>query len=143
MESIYAKKTLNDYEIGQFALFTKTISASDVMLFAGISGDLDPLYLNREFGESTVYGSQLAHPMLVASMIGGAVFRLLKPDFYPVSRSFEVVKPFPVGETVTTRAVITEKDEEHHQIKLLLEAYNSAGELVVKETSTEQMEIRK
>lgn len=143
MQNVYEKKTLADLKEGDFTLFTKTISASDVMLFAGISGDLSPLYMNEKFAEDTIFGQALANPVQIASMIGGAVFRLLKPDFYPLALSFETVKPFAVGDTITTRAEILSKDEEKNQVTLLLEAYNSARELVLKGTALEQMEIRK
>ena len=143
MQNVYKKKTLNDLEIGDFSLFTKTISASDVMLFAGISGDLSPLYINEKFAEETIFTHPLANPMLISSLMCGAIYRLLKPDFYPNSLSFEMVEPMVVGDTVTTRAEVIQKDVEKNQVELLLEAYNSERKLVVKGRACEQLEIRK
>ena len=143
MQNVYKKKTLVDLNVGDFALFTKTISASDVMLFAGISGDLNPLYMNEKFAEATVFSHALANPMLISSMICGAAFRLLKTDFYPLSLSFDIVKPLLVGDTITARAEVLAKDDKTNQVTLLLEAFNSNRELVVKGIALEQMEIRK
>lgn len=143
MQNVYEKKTLSDLKEGEFALFTKTVSTSDVMLFAGSSGDLSPLYLNEKFAEETVFGQAVANPILISSMLCGAAFRLLKPDFYPISLSFDIVKPMAVGDTVTARAEVLSKDPEHNQVTLLLEAYNSARELVIRGSAVEQMEIRK
>ena len=77
MEMSYPPKTLH---VGDFALFPKTVSASDVTLFAGVSGDMNPLYLNETYGQHSSYKMRLVPPMLIASMMGGAVNRLLRPS---------------------------------------------------------------
>lgn len=142
MDMIYEKKRPEDLKVGDFSLFPKTVSASDVMMFAGLTGDLSPVYLNEEFGKTTRFQQQTAHPMLVAGMLGGAVFRLLSPDAYPVRREFQVLKPLAVGDTVTARAEVTAVDLEKKQVTLKLTAYNSAGEAVVEGYSLETMDIR-
>jgi len=143
MKMVYAKKALEDLKIGDFSLFPKTISASDIMLFAGTTGDLSPVYLNDEFGATTCFGARVAPPMLVAGMLGGAIFRLLSPDAYPVSREFRTIKPFYVGDTLTARAEVAAIDPEAQQVTLRLTAYNNAGEVVMEGTSVESMNLRK
>ena len=85
MEMSYPPKILH---VGDFALFPKTVSASDVTLFAGVSGDMNPLYLNETYGQHSSYKMRLVPPMLIASMMGGAVNRLLRPSSCPVERRF-------------------------------------------------------
>ena len=143
MRTVYEKKTPADLQVGDFALFPKTVSASDVMMFAGISGELSPLYLNETFGQDSRFGMQVAQPMLAASMLGGAVFRLLGADAFPLRRSFEVLQPLAAGDTLTARAEVTAVDTAQQQVTLKLEAYNGAGEVVVQGTSVETMDIRK
>ena len=89
MEMSYPPKILH---VGDFALFPKTVSASDVTLFAGVSGDMNPLYLNETYGQHSSYKMRLVPPMLIASMMGGAVNRLLRPSSCPVERRFSVRK---------------------------------------------------
>lgn len=63
MEMSYPPKILH---VGDFALFPKTVSASDVTLFAGVSGDMNPLYLNETYGQHSSYKMRLVPPMLIA-----------------------------------------------------------------------------
>jgi 3-hydroxybutyryl-CoA dehydratase len=140
MEMVYRKRTLH---VGDFALFPKTVSASDVMLFCGESGDMSPLYLNAEFGRSTCFGGAVVPPMLVAAMMGGAVFRLLSPDACPVRREFSALRPLAVGDTLTCRAEITDIDAAACRVTVALDAYNSAGDAVAHGVSVEQTGLRK
>ena len=132
MEMSYPPKILH---VGDFALFPKTVSASDVTLFAGVSGDMNPLYLNETYGQHSSYKMRLVPPMLIASMMGGAVNRLLRPSSCPVERRFSV------GDTLTTRAEVREIDEEKGQVRVELTAYNAAGELVMQGESVEDVRM--
>ena len=76
-------------------------------------------------------------------MLGGAVYRLLNPNSFPLRRNFETIKPLVVGDTVTVRAEITELDSEKDQVVLILEAYNSNEDLIMTGTSVEQLVHRK
>lgn len=136
MEMSYPEKILH---VGDFALFPKTVSASDVTLFAGVSGDGNPLYLNESYGKQSGYQMRLVPPMLIASMMGGAVYRLLRPSAYPLERSFKQIKPMQVGDTLTTRAEIREIDEITGCVRVELTAYNTAGELVMQGESLEDI----
>ena len=50
-----------NFEIGERATFTKTITETDVYLFAGISGDFNPMHVNEEFAKTTPFGTRIAH----------------------------------------------------------------------------------
>ncbi len=142
MNSVYAKKRPEDLKVGDFALFPKTVSASDVMMFSGNTGDLSPVYVNAVFGQESKFQGQVVPPMLLASMLGGAVYRLLSPDAFPLQRKFDVVKPVFAGDTVTCRAEVVEMDAQKCQVTLRLEVFNSANELVLNGVSVETMDIR-
>ena len=60
---------IEDLEPGMTAFYSRTVTEADIVLFAGISGDFNPLHLNREFGEQTQFGGCIAHGMLTASLI--------------------------------------------------------------------------
>ena len=56
-------------EIGQRASFTKTVSESDVYLFAGITGDFSPNHVNKEYMENSSYGRLMAHGALLVGFM--------------------------------------------------------------------------
>lgn len=64
---------IEDLEPGMSALYSRTMTEADIVMFAGISGDFNPLHLNREFSERTQFGSCIAHGMLTASLISTVV----------------------------------------------------------------------
>ena len=143
MNFYYEEKKAMDLSVGIYSLFQKTVSDSDVMIFCGETGDLNPLYQNEYYGKASVLGAPVVPQMLVASMLGGAVYRLLNPNSFPIKRNFETIKPLVVGDTVTVRAEITELDSEKDQVVLILEAYNSNEDLIMIGTSVEQLVHRK
>ncbi len=143
MTFYYEEKKASDLAVGTYSLFQKTVSDSDVMMFCGETGDLSPLYQNEYYGKASDLDASVVPPMLVASLAGGAIYRLLSPNAFPLKRNFETVKPLVVGDTVTARAEITELDVKKNQVFLTLEAYNSNEELVMKGTSVEQLVGRK
>ena len=61
-----------DFEVGaKFVTAGRTVTESDVMTFAGLSGDMNPLHVDREFARDTVFGEPVAHGLLVLSIASG------------------------------------------------------------------------
>ena len=61
-----------DFEVGAtFSTTARTITESDVMSFAGLSGDFNPLHVDREFCKSGPFGEPIAHGLLVLSIASG------------------------------------------------------------------------
>lgn len=137
----FEQKTIDSLKVGDFSLFTKTVSETDVTLYAGISADFAPVHMNEQYAQQTRFGRRVAHPMLVGSMVGGAVFRLLSPSSYPVKREFEMVAPVYMGETVTVRAEIAAIDKGKNTVTVEFECYNQNRELVLRGKSLETMDI--
>ena len=71
--------TIEDLQIGKKAVFTKTISESDVYIFGGISGDLGPHHINEEYGKTTRFGARVVQGMLTASMTCAPLTELVAP----------------------------------------------------------------
>jgi len=61
------EKCMQLLEIGQKAVFTRTISESDVDLFAELTGNFNPIHVDSEYAGRTRYGKKVAHGLLVAS----------------------------------------------------------------------------
>ncbi len=59
---------LNGIDIGKRVEFRKTVSESDIYLFAGVTGDFDPLHIDEEFCKTTPYGRRIAHGALSSAI---------------------------------------------------------------------------
>lgn len=137
----FEQKTVDTLKIGDFSLFTKTVSETDIVLYAGISADFAPVHLNEQYAAQTRFGSRIAHPMLLGTMAGGAIYRLLSPSSICVKREFEVIAPVFAGETVTIRAEITSLNREHNRVVVEFECYNVKEELVLRGSSLEALDL--
>ena len=137
----FEQKTVDTLKIGDFSLFTKTVSETVIVLYAGISADFAPVHLNEQYAAQTRFGSRIAHPMLLGTMAGGAIYRLLSPSSICVKREFEVIAPVFAGETVTIRAEIASLDREHNRVVVEFECYNVKEELVLRGSSLEALDL--
>jgi 3-hydroxybutyryl-CoA dehydratase len=70
-------KTLDELKVGDSAKFSKTISESDVYLFAGITGDFNPAHVDEEYAKNTNFKTRIAHGMLTASFISTVIGTML------------------------------------------------------------------
>ena len=135
----YKRKALCELKPEEFSLFAKTVSETDAVLFAGMSGNYDPVYMNQQYAEETEYGGRIIDPMLLAAMAGGAVFRLLSPGAVCVRREWETLRTLASGSTVTVRAEVESVDEEASEVTVLLECYDDRKELVMRGRSVERI----
>jgi 3-hydroxybutyryl-CoA dehydratase len=58
-----------DLSPGMSAVFSKTVTEADLLMFAGVSGDTNPLHLDEDFASRTMFESRIAHGMLTASLV--------------------------------------------------------------------------
>ncbi|MGQ0664053.1 MAG: MaoC family dehydratase [Pseudomonadota bacterium] len=98
-----------DLKVGQTALYARTVTEADIVLFAGISGDTNPVHINEVFAKDTMFSGRIAHGMLTASFISTVIgTRLPGPGAIYVSQSLRWKAPVRIGDTVEARATITE-----------------------------------
>lgn len=121
----------DELEIGMSASFTKTISETDVYLFAGISGDFNPMHLNEEFAKMTPFGTRIAHGALPQSLIA-PVLGMKLPGLGTVALEISVRFKAPTyfGDTITATGEIAEKLDEKRWVKMTLNWTNQNDELV-------------
>lgn len=102
--------TYDELSIGQEASFTKTISETDVYLFAGITGDINPAHLNEEYAKNTFFKGRIAHGMLSAGLISAVLgFHMPGPGTIYLSQTLNFVAPVRIGDTVTAKGTVVEK----------------------------------
>ena len=66
-------KTIGEIKVGDWAEFTKTISESDVYLYAGVTGDHNPAHTNEEYAKKTFFKTRIAHGMLSAGLVSTVI----------------------------------------------------------------------
>jgi 3-hydroxybutyryl-CoA dehydratase len=97
-----------DLTPGMSAVFSKTVTEADLLMFAGVSGDTNPLHLDEDFASRTMFESRIAHGMpasLVSTVLGT---RLPGPGAVYVSQSIRFLAPVRIGDTVIARAQVNE-----------------------------------
>ena len=108
-----------DLEIGMLDAYAKTITDADVITFAGISGDTNPVHLNHEFANETMFEGRVAHGMLTASFISTVIgTKLPGPGCIYVSQNLRFKAPVKVGDTVTAVCTVTKMIPEKHMIEM-------------------------
>ena len=125
--------------LGACTAFSKTVSESDVYLFAGITGDLAPNHVNEQFMRQTQYGGRIAHGALLVGYMSatstmiGALMAERAPAIFPVSLGYDKVrflKPVFIGDTITVRYVVESIDCTKNRTLAKVEVANQNGELV-------------
>ena len=100
---------IDQLNIGDKASFSKTLSESDVYLFAGITGDLNPAHIDEEYARKTFFKTRIAHGMLLAGFISAVMGNKL-PGLGTVyiKQELNFLAPVRIGDTITARAELIE-----------------------------------
>ncbi len=111
-----------DMEIDMFHETVHTITEDDIQKFAEVSGDFNPLHMDEEFASKTVFGQRIAHGALTASYISGILGNNLPgPGAIFVGLSMRFKRPVLIGDTVTVRATVAEKQDRGNRVTLKVE----------------------
>lgn len=123
--------------VGMKASFSKTITETDVYLFAGISGDFNPMHVNEEFARLTPFGRRIAHGALPQCLIAPVLGTKL-PGLGTIALEITTrfLAPTFFGDTITAIAEVAEKLEAKRRVKLNLLWINQRGETVAKGEAT-------
>jgi 3-hydroxybutyryl-CoA dehydratase len=107
-----------DISVGMTASFGKTLTEADVVMFAGISGDINPSHINEEFAKTTRMKTRVVHGMLSASLISAVLgCKLPGPGCLYVKQTSNFRAPVMIGETVTARATVTRLDADRNFVE--------------------------
>lgn len=131
----FVEKTLDEFGVGDSYSFAKTITEADVVLFAGISGDMSPHHVNAQYARTTALGERVAHSMLTASLASAAIGRMTSPGFLTESYEFEVREQVRMGDTITAAATVIDKDAQKGQMTLHIVCTNQDSRVVLEGSS--------
>jgi len=118
--------------VGQSAEFAKTISESDVYLFAGITGAHNPMHVNDVYAKQGRFKERVVHGMLSSSLISTVIGTQLPGNgSVYVEQQVEFKAPVYFGDTITARVVVDEINVERNRVKLRTYCINQNEEIVI------------
>ncbi|MGI9181652.1 MAG: MaoC family dehydratase [Longimicrobiaceae bacterium] len=121
-----------ELQVGQAAEFAKTVTEADVVLYAGITGDLNPAHINQVEAEKSRFGGRIAHGMLSAGLISAVLgTRLPGPGTIYLEQTLRFTRPVRIGDTVTARVEVIELIEKRRRVRLATSCANQDGEVVL------------
>lgn len=110
---------LEELSVGQSADLVRTVGEADIIAFAAVTGDNNPVHLDAEFAATTSFGERIAHGMLSAGYISAVIgTQLPGPGAIYLSQSLRFKRPVKIGDEVTARATITEIDAAKARVTL-------------------------
>jgi 3-hydroxybutyryl-CoA dehydratase len=100
--------TFEELQVGQTARLGKTITEADILLYAAVSSDTNPVHMNAEAAKDSVFGERVAHGMLSAGLISAVLgTRLPGPGTIYLSQTLRFRAPVKIGATVTATVEVT------------------------------------
>jgi 3-hydroxybutyryl-CoA dehydratase len=125
-------KTIEELKVGDTARFSKTVSESDVYLFAGVTGDLNPAHVNEDYAKDTFFKTRIAHGMLSASFISTVIGTMLPgPGTVYMRQEVSFLAPVKFGDTVTAIVEVVEIIADKKQVRLKTCCINQENTTVV------------
>ena len=118
--SDYQGHCIEDLSVGMTAVFAKTVTEADIVLFAGISGDTNPVHINQEYASETMFQGRIAHGMLSAAFISAVLgTRLPGPGCIYMTQTMKFKAPVRAGDTVVARATVMEVIPEKRRVRMM------------------------
>ena len=108
-----------ELEVGMSAIYSRTITDTDLRNFSGVTGDTNPMHLNEEYAQETYFKKCIVHGFLTAGLLSTVIgTKLPGPGCIYVSQSIYFKAPVYVGDTVYAKVVVTELQPEKHRAVL-------------------------
>jgi 3-hydroxybutyryl-CoA dehydratase len=124
--------TIDELKVGDSAEQSKTVSETDIYLFAGITGDFNPAHVDEEYARRTFFGTRIAHGLLTAGFISAVLgCRLPGPGAVYMRQELSFLGPVRIGDTITARVEVLEIDREKGRARLLTTCDNQEGKRVL------------
>jgi len=121
-------KTFDQLTIGDSDRFSKTVTDTDIYLFAGVTGDFNPAHIDEAYAQGTFFKTRIAHGMLSAGFISAVIgTRLPGPGTVYMRQTLDFLAPVRIGDTVTATVEVIEKMEDKKRIRLKTTCVNQEG----------------
>ena len=123
--------------IGTQATLSRTITEDDILLFALVSGDHNPIHLDAEYAEKSLFGKRIAHGFLIGSLISAVLGNDMPgPGSIYLGQTLKFLAPIHIGDTVTVTVKVVAIREDKRIITLHTDCANQHGTLVLSGEAT-------
>lgn len=125
-------RTIQELKLGEKAEFTKTVTETDIYLYAGVTGDFNPAHINEEYARGTFFKSRIAHGMLTAGFISSVIgTKLPGPGTIYLDQTLKFLAPVRIGDTIIARAEVVKIMSDENRVRLKTTCINQHGTTVL------------
>jgi 3-hydroxybutyryl-CoA dehydratase len=126
------EKKYADIQVGDQGSFSKTITEEDVLRFAEITGDFNPVHVDEEFAKNSLFKERIAHGFLSGALISTVFGTILPgPNTIYLSQELNFKAPVKIGDTITAECEVLEKKDSKKILKFKTEVKNQEGTVVL------------
>ena len=100
-----------DLNVGDVISFERILLDDDIQRFVKLSGDENPLHIDKDFGEMSIFGNNIVHGMLMASLFSKVVGMYLGENIIYLSQTLEFRKPAFVGDHIVIEGLVRSKSD--------------------------------
>jgi 3-hydroxybutyryl-CoA dehydratase len=127
-----AGKSIDQIKVGDTAEFAKTVTETDIYLYAGITGDFNPAHVNEVYAKNTFFKTRIAHGMLTAGFISAIIANQLPgPGTIYLKQDLSFLAPVHIGDTITGRVEVLELIPEKNRVRIKTTCSNQDGVMVI------------
>ena len=125
-------RTFDEIAIGDSASLRRVLTKDDILLFAAVSGDVNPAHVDEEFARSEIFQKIIAHGMWGASLISTVLGTVLPgPGAIYVGQTLKFRRPVAVGDEITVSVKAQEKNAKNHRVTFECQCINQDGKVVI------------
>jgi len=115
---------------GEKRTFAKVITEQDIETFARVTGDFNPIHLDSEFAERTIFGGRIAHGCLTAGLISATLSKFPGVIVY-LSQTLHFLRPVRPGDRIEVLAEVLDRIDERSELRLRTVCKNQRDEVVL------------
>ena len=126
----------DEIQVGDNATISRTLSRDDIVLFAAVSGDVNPSHVDDEFARSEMFHEIIAHGMWGGSLISTVLGTVLPgPGTIYLSQTLKFLRPVAVGDTIDVTVTVTDKFADKGRLVFDCRCTNQDREVVITGTA--------
>lgn len=130
--ALLENRPYDELNVGDFASIERTVTEKDLILFAAVSGDVNPVHLDAEFARSSMFGERIAHGMFSGALISAVLgISIPGPGTIYLGQDLSFRRPVKLGDTLTVTLVVKDKLDSKKIVDLDCSVVNQRGEKVV------------
>ncbi len=128
--------TFDEIKIGDTCTFNKTLTESELVLFAAVSGDVNPVHLDEEFASQSMFKERIAHGMWSGSLVSATLATVMPgPGTIYLNQSLNFMRPVKLGDNLIVNLTAIEKNPEKKTVSFNCSVINQNEKEVLNGTA--------